>query len=506
MGCTTSLNNISITAPTPLVITPSIDIPITCFGQATGQISTLTSGGVAPYFYTWTLPNGTISNQATLSNVAAGTYEVIVTDANGALQMLSIVLTQPDAITGTFTSTPVSCGASSDGSISINPIGGTSPYSYQWHTGATTSSISNASVGNYVVLVTDANGCEKLFTGGQVQAAGGISIQETITNVSCGVPNSGSISLAVSGGSNQFGISWDNSSLVGFTVTNLSGGTYTGVITDQISACTIPFSYTVTEPENVSFDLPDAITLCQGQTTTLEPQVTGTDVTYSWTSDTGITSAATSITIDEQGTYTLTVTAINGCSFTDTVFVEVLSESIESDYLVASQTYKDEEIILINVSEQTTETYEWIFPVQAQVISQNTQTAIVKFSEVGVYEIGLKAINSSGCELYDYNQLVVEENPGLPEDNSNTILIKEFKVFPNPIAQGATFNVEVELAHSLPISIAIYEVALGSLVNLTNFPANTFHTKTYHLNISSGIYYIVLRTPGNVQTKKLIIN
>ena len=506
VGCQTALTNIVITAPTPLVVTPSIDTPIGCYGQATGQISLNVTGGVGPYVYTWNLPNGSISNQASLTNLVAGVYAVSVRDVNNAVQTASVTLTEPNAIGGTFSSTAVSCGGNSDGSITLTATGGTAPYSYQWNTGATTATISNAAVGNYVVLVSDANGCEQLFTGGSVLAAGGISITETLVDVSCGMPNSGSISLAVSGGSNQFAISWDNPSLSGFTVTGLSGGTYTGTITDTQNNCSVPFSYTLQEPAQVFFELPEVITLCQGQNTTLTPEVTGTDIIYSWTSDTGFSSSASSITINEQGTYTLTVSTINGCSYTDTVFVEVLTESIVSEYLVASHTYKDEEIILINVSETTTEVYEWVFPIAAEIISSNAQTAVIKFAEEGVYEIGLKATNASGCELYDYHQLVVEENPGLPEDESNSILIKEFKVFPNPITQGASFNVVVELAYSLPISVSIYEVSLGSLIDVTSFSSNTVHSKVYTLPISSGIYYVVLRTPGNVQTKKLIIN
>ncbi|NJM78688.1 MAG: T9SS type A sorting domain-containing protein [Flavobacterium sp.] len=506
LGCTTTLNNITITQPAQLIVTQNIITPISCFEGTNGSITANVSGGVTPYIFTWTLPNGTTINQQILSNRAAGVYSLVVRDANNATATTSITLTQPNELAGTFASTPVSCGGNSDGSITINPTGGSGVYTYLWNTGATSQTVTNASVGNYVVLVTDSNGCEKLFTGGQVLAGGGITITETIQNVTCGTPNSGSISLVVSGGSNQFSILWDNPTFSGFSVTNLAGGTYTGTITDIVSNCIIPFSYTLSQPINVSFNLPAAITLCNGQTTEINPLVTNNNVTYNWTATNGFTSNEAIITVSEEGTYSLTVTASNGCSFTDSVLVTVLSEAIESEYLVASQTYKDEEIILINVSEQTNETYEWIFPSQAIVISQNSQTAVVKFTEVGVYEIGLKAVNNSGCILYDYNQLVVEENPGLPEDDSNTIVIKEFKLYPNPITLSQLFTIDVELSQSLPFSIAIYNVSLGSLVDIKNFTPRKFLTEEYQLNISSAMYYVVLRTPGNVQTKKLIIN
>ncbi len=505
LGCTTVLNNIVITEPTALVVTPNILQTISCFGGNNGRITANASGGVGPYVYTWTFPNGTFSNQTIVSNRTAGIYNLQVRDVNNATQNITIVLSEPNELAGTFTSTPVSCGNNSDGSIAINPTGGSGTYSYLWSNGATTQTITNAAVGNYVVLVTDSNGCEKLFTGGQILAGGGITIQESIQDVTCISANSGSISLTVSGGSNQFSISWDDTALSGFTVTNLSGGIYSGTITDIVNNCTIPFSYSLSQPVNVSFNLPDTITLCKGQDTEINPNVIGNNLTYNWTADNGFSSTQPNITVINQGTYTLTVTSNNGCSFSDSVFVKVLSEAITSEYLVASQTYKDEEIILINVSDQTNETYEWMLPSKAIVISQNSQTAVIKFTEVGTYDIGLKATNNSGCVLYDYNQLVVEENPGLPEDTSNTITIKDFKIYPNPTTDSR-FNVAVELAQSLPVSISIYQVSIGSLVNVTNFPSSKNHFKEYNLNVSSGVYYIVLRTPGNVQTKKLIIN
>ena len=505
IGCTTVLNNIVITEPSALVVTPNILQTISCFGGNNGRMTVNASGGVGPYVYTWTFPNGTLSNQTIVSSRTAGIYNLQVRDVNNATQNITIELREPNEIAGTFTSTPVSCGSNSDGTISINPTGGSGIYSYLWANGATTQTISNAAVGNYVVFVTDSNGCEKLFTGGQILAGGDIIIQESIQDVTCINANSGSISLAVSGGSNQFSISWNDTALSGFTVTNLSGGIYSGTITDVVNNCTIPFSYSLTQPVNVSFNLPDSITLCKGQDTEIKPNVIGNNLTYNWTSDNGFNSTQSTIKVAKQGTYNLTVTSNNGCSFSDSVFVKVLSESIESEYLVASRTYKDEEIILINVSDKTNEVYEWVFPSNTTIISQNTETAIVKFAAVGTYEIGLKATNSSGCVLYDYNQLVVEENPGLPADTSNTITIKDFKIYPNPVTDSR-FNVQVELSQSLPISISIYQVSIGSLVNVSNFLPSKNHFKEYNLNVSSGVYYIVLRTPGNVQTKKLIIN
>jgi gliding motility-associated-like protein len=49
-------------------------------------------GGTGPYLYSWN--NGAATQN--LSNMTAGTYNVIVTDTNGCLTTSSITLSQPD--------------------------------------------------------------------------------------------------------------------------------------------------------------------------------------------------------------------------------------------------------------------------------------------------------------------------------------------------------------------------------------------------------------------------
>src|SRR5690606_15526774 len=115
----------------------------TCFNVSDGSLEVVIDEGQEPFTYLWSGGQTTASVQ----NLSAGDYSVEVTDANGNSVTLSETLTQPDAISIEESITQPACSGSFTGSIAITVSGGAAPYSYQWNTGATTSSISNIAAG-----------------------------------------------------------------------------------------------------------------------------------------------------------------------------------------------------------------------------------------------------------------------------------------------------------------------------------------------------------------------
>ena len=137
---------------------------ISCNGASDGIALVTTTGGVTPYSYDWS--NGQTTQQ--IENLAAGTYDVIITDANGCSTTTSISLSEPTAVTSTAAvasvyneGVDISILGGNDGSAIAFPGGGTAPYTFQWDDPAfqTTQTASNLSAGTYTVLVSDANGC-----------------------------------------------------------------------------------------------------------------------------------------------------------------------------------------------------------------------------------------------------------------------------------------------------------------------------------------------------------
>ncbi|MCR9066842.1 MAG: hypothetical protein NXI00_22920, partial [Cytophagales bacterium] len=121
------------------------------------------TGGTTNYSYSWTPAGGSL---ATANNLAAGTYTVTVTDANGCNASATVNITQPNVLSASISSqTNVSCNGLSDGAATVSVTGGTTNYSYSWTpAGGSLATANNLAAGTYTVTVTDANSCNASAT------------------------------------------------------------------------------------------------------------------------------------------------------------------------------------------------------------------------------------------------------------------------------------------------------------------------------------------------------
>lgn len=132
---------------------------VLCNGGSTGTVTPTVTGGTAPYTYTYA---GGVNPAA----LAAGSHTLTVEDANGKTKAVSFIINEPTAIAATYTSTPET-GGGNDGTATVNPTGGTAPYTYLWNDGGaqTTQTATGLAAGTYECLITDANGCTFNKTG-----------------------------------------------------------------------------------------------------------------------------------------------------------------------------------------------------------------------------------------------------------------------------------------------------------------------------------------------------
>ena len=291
---------------------------ILCNGAANGSATVVASGGTVTSGYTYNWSNG--GNTATLNNLGAGVYTVTVIDNASCLDVASVTISEPSAITISATRANVFCFGAATGSVSVTVNGGAGNYTYLWNNGNSTSSLSNIIAGSYDLTVTDANNCVITYNvsiaGPQVPFTGTLSS----TNVLCNGAGNGTASYTISGGTSPYNYSWSNGS-VDAAQNQLITGTYTVTVTDALGCLLTPAAITISEPAalSVSLNSTDASAF-GGSDGTASSTVSGgtAPYTYSWSNGAN-TQNINNLTA---GTYNVTVTDANGCIYADVVTVD----------------------------------------------------------------------------------------------------------------------------------------------------------------------------------------
>lgn len=314
-GCTTTAS-VTLTQPTAIVVTAAQD-SVSCFGLSNGSAMATASGGTGTLNYSWN-PSGITS--ATATGLAAGSYTVTVTDANGCTNTATTTVLQPVALTGTTASTNVSCNGGANGTATVTPGGGTSPYQYSWSNGQTSQTATGLAAGTFNVTVTDANGCTITRSATITQPAA-IFLTTSNTDVFCGQSN-GTVSVSASGGTGAYTYSWSSAPVqTTATATGLGQGTYNVTVTDA-NGCSANASATISNNSGGSASSTSTAVSCFGGSNgTATATMTGgtSPYTYSW--NTTPSQAGATATGLSAGTYSVTITDNVGCQVTTGVVI-----------------------------------------------------------------------------------------------------------------------------------------------------------------------------------------
>ena len=323
-GCSDTAH-VTITQPSaPLNTQTGAITHVTCHDGQNGNASTIVTGGIAPYSFNW----GTNPSQTTSSamSLAAGTYVVTVTDANGCTTSQSVTITQPTKVNATIISTTnVSCFSGSNGIVTVAASGGIFPYTYQWNTTPTqsTATASNLSAGQYTVTVTDVNGCTTT-TAATITHPNVLNATTTVSNLFCAGGNNGSATAVVSGGAQPYSYSWSTTPLqTSASASNLSPGSYTVLITDALGCTTYATAMIALPSSPVIASIGSTVHVnCYGEPTGAASALTtgGTaPYSYIWNSTPFQTTATATNLL--AGAYSVIVTDNNGCSDTANVTI-----------------------------------------------------------------------------------------------------------------------------------------------------------------------------------------
>ncbi len=307
---------------------------VSCFGAGDGEASVIAEG-IEPITYQW---NANAGNQTTptASNLNAGTYQVIITDANGCMKAEEVIITQPAPISLELTGEDILCNGTATGTASVAAAGGTGSYFYQWDDTNMQQStqINELTAGTYTVTVTDDNACQMIDSLIINEPTESVSVTGAGSTLDCFGDTNGTISLNAGGGTPPYLYSIDNENFTqGNIFIGLPGGEYTVYATDFTGECTAQGTVTIVEPPELTVDAGEDIQLIFGDSITLEAVPSDSaDYIYTWSSfSPELNLSCTDCPTPQarplnQIMYTVTIENENGCIATDDIRVFINKE------------------------------------------------------------------------------------------------------------------------------------------------------------------------------------
>ncbi len=374
-----------IPEPSPLQLSINQLTPATCFGGPAGccgEAMAIGSGGIPPYSYQWS--TGALG--ATATNLDANTHFVTLTDNNGCNLVESITISQTPSPNLLNSKIDPSCGLS-NGSITLNAIGGTAPFQYSIDGGVMTQPtnvFTNLVAGVYSPWVLDANGCSYTTPNIILTDTPGPTLSFTIDHAPCpgGV---GAIDLTVTGGAAPFQFLWSNNATTE-DLTNVPSSQYTVTVTDD-NGCTETTAAIIVSPSPIQVTVTkDSDITCLGNDGVATVSATGGVPGYTYLWDDGTTTQTNSNLTP--GLRTVTVMDSNGCTSDG-----VIGMPIGQPLVVSLSTKEDPTCgqlngyINIDVGNGTTPySYDW---------SNNATTQNISGLTSGTYTVTVSDVN--GC-------------------------------------------------------------------------------------------------------------
>ena len=440
-----------------LILTNTVS-NVTCFGSNNGSINLSVNGGNAPFNYLW-------SNASTvqdISGLATGVYSVRVTDAAGCIGILNAEITQPTTINIASTLVNETCG-NQNGEIQLTVTGGVAPYSYLWSNGSNAEDPNFLEAGNYNVIISDANNCQKnrSFTINNEVTNCSINCDVTfsnslITNETCG-NNNGAIDVSVVNGLFPFQYNWSNGS-TNQDLINLQAGTYSLTVTDSKN-CSINQIFTVTNNSG-TLEVTAQVTnqFCGNPNGTINQTISGGTLPYSILWNNGATNEDRNGL--SAGIYTSVITDATGCEITKTYTISNITNTLTQTYGNAVDEVCGNQTGSIDITitgGALPYSYLW---------SNGATTQDITNLQAGVYSCTVTANN--GCKLFTPSYTI--------NNNSGTLAIFDIDIINEVCGNGqGRLNVDI----------------VGGTAPFQFFWSNAQTSQTI-TNLGSGVYTCVI--------------
>jgi len=373
------------------------------------------------------------------SSFPVGTTNVSfsATDGCGNVSSCSFEVTVNNDLMVEFTIEDASC-TGGQGSISPNISGGSAPYVVE------PSDLTNLDAGDYVVIITDSNGCVIMETVTVGQINNNLVATIATTDATCNGDSNGSVTIEIEGGSGNFDFDFGN----GIDPMAIAAGIYEVVITDINDGCQLIDSFEILEPELiqvVNIDIErDA---CTGEIGGIELEVSGGVEPFTVTGDT-----LGNILI-------LEIVDANGCTITENVEQMLITDVLTIlDATIIDSDGSDNGSIDLSISGGLAPyAYSWIDST-GDVIATTED-----LMDLAVGEYTVMVIDANGCVITD-TYVVDLVSSTVELDKSNT----KVRVYPNPSDE----IINIEFLESLPQSLNVMDAQGKIIQSISNLSSN----------------------------------
>ena len=466
----TYLDTVELSQPSSLWMSIDNTVSPSCYEYCNGAINITADGGDSTYSYSWTGPDGFISNNNNINNLCNGEY-IIILDDGITILIDTISIYQPQPITTLLSVDSIACH-NGTAQAEINAWGGSQPFTYSWSNGDTNYyTIVNS--GNHSIDISDINGCTYAHSF-SLTDPDSIFTQTTSTSTSCFGGNNGTISINITnGGISPYNFSNDNglNYQISSTFTNLLAGNYSFLISD-INGCLGSASAEVIEPSAIistttAIDA-SCFSYCNGSVTATA--LGGTSpYSYIWANGSSNLCA---------GFYNVIVTDLNGCIGSNSAIVNEPNPLLINVWIDGSN--------IIATSGFTS--YQWYDNNNDPINGAND--SIFTPSSIGVYYVTVTDTNACSADSY-----YIEYTISTIEDYTLNI-----NIFPNPTNGNITINSLYGIK-----TIKLYNSIGNELYSVNNKENSITETKIDLSTFAKGVYFIKININNQIINQRIIL-